>query len=116
MICVLNPEIKSLSGKSGGVIFRTYKRPNGETETRAYLLRKKKNGAFGYERRTKPSDDELKRRHKFANATGAAAKMSDKQKDDYAKQWKKANYRFNGKKYNTLRGYIIARLYAENEA
>ena len=38
--------------------------------------------------------------------------MSQDEKMKYAKEMKAANYKLNGKEYATLRGYIIARLYA----
>ena len=37
--------------------------------------------------------------------------LTEEQRTAYAREWKAAHYKFNGKKYNTLRGYIMARIY-----
>lgn len=63
---ILAAGIESASGKTGNVQFRTYKRANGETETRMYLLPRRKNGAFGYERKTPVSKHEMKCRSLFS--------------------------------------------------
>jgi len=66
------------------------------------------------ERSTPVSDKELRARARFAEFSQMYTNMSDEQKSKYKKEWKRAQYKFNGKKYNTLRGYIMARFYAEN--
>ena len=57
--------IESVSGKCGNMIFKTYKRPNGKTETRAYF-----NPYCRWDkvnvRKTPPSDAEIKARSLFA--------------------------------------------------
>ena len=63
---ILAAGIESASGKTGNVQFRTFKRADGETETRMYLLPRKKNGAFGYERKTPVSEREIKVRSIFS--------------------------------------------------
>ena len=64
-------------------------------------------------RTTPPSDNEIQSRARFSRINQTYAALTDEQKQKYAKEWKRANFKFNGKKYNTLRGYIVARLYAE---
>ena len=113
MKCVLDPNIKSMSGKVGNMLFKTYKRPDGKTETRAYLMPRRSNGKFGYERKTRVSEKEKAIRNRFSDVSHKLSSMSEEDKKRYAQEWKKANYRFNGKKYATLRGYIMARLFDE---
>lgn len=114
MKCTLNPEIEAISGKIGGVLYKTYKRPNGKSETRVYLLPKKENGKYGYERKTPVSENEMAARARFAQVTQAYKNLTDEQKRDYAREWRKDHFVFNGKKYNTFRGYVMARLYADS--
>ena len=113
MKCTLNPEIENISGKIGGLLYRTYKRPNGKTETRAYLLPRKQNGKFGYTRKAAYSENEIASKVRFAQIAGMIKALSEEQKAQYQKEWEAANYKFNGKKYCILRGYIMARLYDE---
>ena len=94
-------------------MFRTYHRPDGKTETRAYLLPQRKNGKYGYERKAPVTKGEFAARALFQRITRRASDMTDTEKQEYARLWKKDSYTFNGKKYATLRGYIVARLYAE---
>ena len=57
--------IESVSGKCGNMIFKTFKRPNGKKETRAYFnpyCRWDKVNA----RKTPPSEAEIKARSLFA--------------------------------------------------
>lgn len=114
MKCILNSNIANVSGKTGNILFKTYRRPDGKAETRAYLLPKRGNGKYGYERKTPPTANERAARELFKLVTTKVAAMTDEEKQTYAQQWKKANYKFNGKKYATLRGFIIAKLYNEN--
>ena len=59
--------IDSISGKCGNMIFKTYKRPNGKTETRAYF---NPHCPSSWEkvnpRKTPPSEAEIKARSLFA--------------------------------------------------
>ena len=112
MKCDLAPGIGKLSGKSGGVQFRTYRKPDGTTETRAYLLPRKENGKYGYTRRTAVTKDEKQRRMLFAQASMYAGQViTDKSSPEF-REWydrfKEAKGKFNGKKYKTLRGFIMA--------
>ena len=110
------PGIESISGSIKGangsrLIFKTYKRPSvnrpNKTETRVYISQKKK--------RTKPlSENEIVCRTRFAEARAYAANLSDEQARQYYDEWKRSDYLFNGKRYATLKGYIMARYYAEH--
>ena len=116
MKCKLNSAIASMSGKCGNVLFKTYKRPNGKTETRAYLLpRDHCSGKFGYKRTTPPSDKEIKARAQFSKFAVMYATLTDEERRSYAERYTRDNHVFNGKKYNTLRGYIIANFYASEK-
>ena len=115
MKCTLSPGIESISGSVKGLngsrlIFKTYKRPSvnrkSKTETRVYLSHK--------QTRTKPlSDNEIACREWFSAARTYAANLSDEKRKRYHDEWKRSDYLFNGKRYATLRGYIMARFYAE---
>ncbi len=112
MKCTLNPKFENISGRTGGVEFRTFTRPNGKKETRAYFLPRKENGEFGYERKTPLSDNELTARNRFKQAAEYVKNLSEGQRLQYCKEFSRHKYTFNGKKYSTVRGYIIARFYA----
>ena len=66
MKCILDPTFENVSGKMGGLVFRTYKKPDGTKETRVYGMPKRRDGRYGYERKTKPSQKELDARSLFA--------------------------------------------------
>ena len=68
------------------------------------------------ERTTPVSERERKARAVFAEMIGKVKDMSDEQKEVYAKEMKRSKGKFNGRKYSSLRGYIVARLYAEEKA
>ena len=114
MKCTLMPGIESISGSVKGkngtrLIFKTYKRPSanrvGKTETRVYLSKK--------QQRTKPlSEIEFACRARFAAAGAYAASLSDEQRKQFHDEWTRSDYLFNGKRYATLKGYIMARFYA----
>ena len=58
--------IDSISGKCGNMIFKTYKRPNGKTETRAYFNPYRRSSWEKVNpRKTPPSDAEIKARSLF---------------------------------------------------
>ena len=116
MKCTLKPEIQSISGRCGNLLYKTFTRPNGKKETRVYVLpRNKRTGGFGYERKTPASEKELAARAKFAIISERIKTMPEDQKRLYQQEWKAAKYKFNGKKYGSLRGYIMARLYDEQK-
>lgn len=59
-------------------------------------------------RTTKVSEKEKKARGIFAAAASFYRDLSKEQLEFYHKEWKKNKYMFNGKKYATLRGYVVA--------
>ena len=61
----------------------------------------------------KPSSNMTMAMSRFTMASEVFKNMSQDEKMRYNKEWKAAKFKFNGKEYNTLRGYIIARLFAE---
>ena len=119
MKCTLENGIESMSGKCGGILFKTFTKADGTKQTRAYFMPKKgydkRTGRYiyGYSRKSKPTKKETVARERFAKASEAFKNMPDDEKMKYAKEMKAANYKLNGKEYNTLRGYIIARLFAD---
>ena len=59
--------IESASGKCGNMIFKTFKRPNGKTETRAYFNPYRRTSWEKVNaRKTPPSEAEIKARSLFA--------------------------------------------------
>ena len=117
MKVTLAPGIESISGsmksKNGvRIVYKTYtkpsiKRPGGKPETRAYFVPES-----SYQRRTPISQKEIANRSKFRDASMYWLNLSDKLKKSYYDEWKRSKYMFNGKKYKTLRGYVIARYFA----
>lgn len=114
MKCILSPNFKSLSGKSGNILYKTFHRADGKTETRAYFLpRNRETGKYGYTRKSPVTQGEMESRGRFKRVSEIYASLSDETKQRYNREWEKAKYMLNGKKYCTLRGYIIARLYVD---
>ena len=99
--------IESLSGKSGNMIFKTYRRRDGKIETRAYL---RPLGA--YERSAPVTEKEMACREKFAAFQKFWRTLPPDNKMRYHDLWKEAGYMYRGKQYGTLRGYVMARYYA----
>ena len=116
MICTLIPGIQSISGTANKksrirVVFQTRKSPTtNPNKVRMYLRT-----AESYERKSTLSEKEIAARERFKKCSNSFANMAEEQKRKYHKEWKAAKYKFNGKQYATLRGYIMARLYAENK-
>ena len=113
MKCTLMPGIKSISGamkiaNGRQMVFKTFQRKAADgtdkEETRVYMMDRKK-------RSTPPSDNEMKARQRFKQAADYFKALNEWQRADYHHQWKADKYCYNGKKYPTLRGYIIARFY-----
>ena len=59
----------------------------------------------------KASKNEIAARSKFAQAAEFYRNLTEEQKEAYSRQWRKNKYKLNGKKYATLRGYIVASFY-----
>ena len=64
-------------------------------------------------RTAKVSKNERDARTRFTAISEKIKNLSEEERMDYRKQWVAAKYMYNGKKYVTLRGYIMARMYAE---
>ena len=62
-------------------------------------------------RTSKVSENEIAARGKFAQAAQFYCNLTKEQKEAYSRQWRKNKYKLNGKKYATLRGYIVASFY-----
>ena len=60
-----------------------------------------------------PSEKELERRKRFAEAQAVYNSLTPEELKEYAKAWKARGYKFNGKRYCTLRGYIFALAFAK---
>lgn len=104
--------IKSISGatknkKGKRLVFKTYRAASTsrtKPETRVYLQDQ-------WQRSTAPSEAELAARQRFGEIARIVHAMADEEKRAYYQQWVADKYKFNGKKYATLRGYIMARLF-----
>lgn len=99
--------IESLSGKSGNMIFKTYRRRDGKIETRAYLR-----PLGGYERSAPVTEKEMACREKFAAFQRFWRTLPPDNKMRYHDLWKQDGFAYRGKRYGTLRGYVMARYYA----
>ena len=99
----------SFKGKNGSRTVFMHRKSDKKGDGRVYF---RKNS--DYARKDPPTDNERAARLKFAQIAETVHKMTDEQKQQYALEMKKAKNRFNGKTYATLRGYIMARLYAED--
>ena len=109
MKVTLTPGIESISGRQGNIIYKTYRRPGQKPETRAYLVPRTAN-----RRKTPPTEGEINARLRFTQAADYWKKLSDNQKQCYREEWAKNKFSFRGKRYATLRGYVIARFYADS--
>ena len=102
----------SMKEKNGTrIVFKTFNKPSAnrttQSETRVYIMRQ-------HERKTPLSKNEIAARNRFAEAATYFKNLTEEQRTAYYKPWKSANYCYNGKKYATLRGYVIARFYAND--
>lgn len=100
MKCQLNPNIKSISGRVGGMLFKTFNKPDGSTETRVYNLPRRKNGSYGYDRKKPLSETELKARELFTKRQAYVRHLLDAAKAEnkrlsLAKAWKIAKQEIN---------------------
>ena len=85
------------------LIAKTFTKANGTKETRVYMMPK-------HERTTPVSDKERAQRARFAHANETLNNLSPEQKEQFIKEGRRTQFRFNGKQYKSFRGYIIARL------
>ncbi len=107
-IAAMSGKLKSKSPYGKDMIFKTFRRPDGKTKTRANIAPK-----GGYKRSTPLSDNEISARKQFVLVSQIIKNMPEEKKLQYAREMKAAKGKFNGKIYSSLRGYIMARLYAE---
>ena len=66
-------------------------------------------------RMSKPTEQEIAKRQRFAEIQAILAALTPEQWEQYSNAWKADGYLFKGKKYCTLRGYVFAVLYSQNE-
>lgn len=59
-------------------------------------------------RTSPPSEAEMARRKQFADVQAELAGLSSEQWEMFRKAWKAAGYKFQGKQYCTLRGFVCA--------
>ena len=111
MKCKLNPNLQSLSGKAGNLLFKTYTKPDGTKVTRCYTMPRKKDGSFGYERKTPVSDAELKNRELFKKACASNKDLTPEELDFYKNCFHVDKGVYRGKKYASFRGYLLAVAY-----
>ena len=112
MKCTLNPNFQAISGKSGKLMFKTFTKRDGSTETRVYSLPRRKDGSYGYERKAPVSKAERDNRSTFAVAQSIKAKLTDEEKATLAREFQLCQGMFQGKKYRTLQGFISAWVFA----
>lgn len=62
-------------------------------------------------RSTAPSADELARQRRFAEVQAVYNRLKPEEMEQYRAAWKAGGYKYNGKKYCTLRGYVFAQNY-----
>ncbi len=112
MKCTLNPNFQAISGKAGKLMFKTFTKRDGSTETRVYSLPKRKDGSYGYERKAPVSKAEQDNRSTFAVAQSLKAKLTDEQKVTLMNEFRQSKGLFHGKKYRTFQGFISAWVFA----
>ena len=112
MKCTLNPNFQSISGKSGKLMFKTFTKRDGTTETRVYTLPQRKDGSYGYERKAPVSKAEQANRSIFAVAQSIKAKLTDEEKATLANEFRHSKGMFRGKKYRTFQGFVSAWVFA----
>lgn len=112
---------KGIQGVSGTLSSRKYKDADGNIVTRKVIVTCSK--TTGKQRiylreyrgrSTMPSPKELAIRERFAQAAAFYSALTEDDKERYYRLWRKDNLKYNGKKYATLRGYIVARFYAND--
>ncbi|MBR0065827.1 MAG: hypothetical protein IJQ06_09585 [Paludibacteraceae bacterium] len=60
-----------------------------------------------------PSEKELERRRRFAEAQAVYNSLTPEERAQYAEAWKAGGYKYKGKKYCTLRGFVFAVIYKD---
>ncbi len=113
-----NCEFPAGLGHVSGTLSKTIMRTSKGVVTRRIVAQVRNGKQKVYIRDEKPrrkpvSEHEKQIRLRFKEAGERAALLSEEQKKQYAEEWSRSNFMFNGKKYCTIRGYIMARIYAE---
>ena len=108
MLVQLPKGIASISGtisrsRDHRLVAKTFTKADGTRETRFYMMPK-------HERATPVSDKEWAQRARFAHANETLNHLTPEQKEQFIKEGRRTQFRFNGKQYKSFRGYIIARL------
>ena len=106
------PGIAAISGstkeKNGKRIVFTHRAGDKPGEGRMYIR-----PADCYRRTTPMSEKEIEAKVRFQRVSWQLNHLGEETKVKFAREWEKDGYKFNGKKYATLRGYIFARLHAD---
>jgi hypothetical protein len=112
-----------IKGVSGTLCKHTVKTRNGVITRRIVATYSKRTGKQRiYFRESKPrttpvSDGEKQRRLLFARASACASQVIADKTSPAFREWRerfeRTRGRFNGKKYSTLKGFIMAVMYAE---
>lgn len=87
----------------------------GKVGDRVYQVRNGKQVITKMPRRrsTPPGEHEKETRSRFKAVMEVYMAMSAEERARYAAEWRRDEYKYNGKKYCTLRGYIFGRIYKE---
>ena len=64
-------------------------------------------------RSTAPSAEEVARQRRFAEVQAVYNTLTPEKMEQYRAAWKAGGYKYNGKKYCTLRGYVFAVAFAK---
>lgn len=94
----------SRSCNGNKLVAKTFKKANGSTETRVYIMPPQ-------QRSTPVTPREQANRARFAQASLFFNNLTPEEQNRYAQAMRKDRNAFNGKKYATLRGYVIARFF-----
>ena len=97
----------AIKGKNGKRMVFTHRQSDKPGHGRCYFR-----NAEAYQRSTPPSAKEQAARARFHEIAKQVNAMSAEEKQRYAQEMHDKKMLFNGKKYCSLRGYIMARLYA----
>ena len=107
--------VEALSGsvkqKDGSrIVFKTFSKPSvnrkSEKETRMYFMPPHK-------RTSHATEKELRQRAKFAQAADLVARLPEDEKKRIAEEWRQNKYKYNGKKYKSFRGFLLAKAMKE---
>ena len=69
---------------------------------------------FEQEHERKPSAEELARQRRFAEVQAIYNRLTPEEMEQYRAAWKASGYKYNGKRYCTLRGFVFAKKYYES--